>query len=215
MKNPDYFIKGRPYLDGIKFVDHPRPLHPDRRAAVRASSTSRAAAGTSTNAEDAKSGAPKLVVLETDSNVNDNVLVNFKKPPFSDRARAARHQPGAGPQGLSGRPAPGRRHVRRGAAAASRAVCGGCRAAEVAKLPGMGDPVKQKAEAKKLLADAGFGPTNPMKFTVSTRALAIYVDTASWMVDQLQQVGHRGDARADRDGCLAPEDDPARVLRWP
>jgi hypothetical protein len=28
-----------------------------------------------------------------------------------------------------------------------------------------------------------------MKLVVSTRALAIYVDTASWMVDQLQQVG--------------------------
>ena len=61
--------------------------------------------------------------------------------------------------------------------------------AEVAKLPGMGDPVKQRVEAKKLLADAGFGPATPMKLVVSTRALPIYVDTASWMVDQLQQVG--------------------------
>jgi peptide/nickel transport system substrate-binding protein len=62
-------------------------------------------------------------------------------------------------------------------------------AAEVKTLPGMGDPVKQKAEAKKLLADAGFGPSSPLKIVVSTRALAIYVDTASWMVDQLKQVG--------------------------
>jgi peptide/nickel transport system substrate-binding protein len=55
--------------------------------------------------------------------------------------------------------------------------------AEVQKLPGMGDPVKQKADAKKLLAEAGFTASNPLKLTVSTRALAIYVDTASWMVD--------------------------------
>src|SRR5262249_39571665 len=59
---------------------------------------------------------------------------------------------------------------------------------EVSKLPGMGDPVKQKAEAKKLLAEAGFGPGHPLKLVVSTRALAIYVDTASWMVDQLRQI---------------------------
>ena len=65
----------------------------------------------------------------------------------------------------------------------------GLPAAEVAKLPGMGDPAKQKAEARKLLAEAGYGPGNPLKFTLSTRALPIYVDTASWMVDQLQQVG--------------------------
>src|SRR4026208_566662 len=56
-------------------------------------------------------------------------------------------------------------------------------------LAGMGDPVKQKAEARKLLAEAGYGPNNPLKFTLSTRALPIYADTASWMVDQLQQVG--------------------------
>ena len=43
-----------------------------------------------TNAENAKSGAPKLVVLEADSNVNDNVLVNFKRAPFTDvRVRRA------------------------------------------------------------------------------------------------------------------------------
>ncbi|MEK7714336.1 MAG: peptide ABC transporter substrate-binding protein, partial [candidate division NC10 bacterium] len=30
---------------------------------------------------------------------------------------------------------------------------------------------------------------HPLKLTVSTRAIALYVDTASWMVDQLQQVG--------------------------
>jgi peptide/nickel transport system substrate-binding protein len=53
----------------------------------------------------------------------------------------------------------------------------------------MGDPIKQKGEARQLLAQAGFGPGNPLKLTVSTRALAIYVDTASWMVDQLRQVG--------------------------
>jgi peptide/nickel transport system substrate-binding protein len=53
----------------------------------------------------------------------------------------------------------------------------------------MGDPAKQKAEARKLLAEAGFGPGKPLTITVSTRALAIYVDTASWMVDQLQQIG--------------------------
>ena len=65
----------------------------------------------------------------------------------------------------------------------------GLPAAEVAKLAGMGDPAKQKAEARKLLAEAGYGPSNPLKFTLSTRALALYVDTASWMVDQLQQIG--------------------------
>jgi peptide/nickel transport system substrate-binding protein len=62
--------------------------------------------------------------------------------------------------------------------------------AELERLPGFWrDAEKSRAEAKKLLAEAGYGPNNPLKFTLSTRALAIYVDTASWMVDQLQQIG--------------------------
>ena len=61
--------------------------------------------------------------------------------------------------------------------------------AEQAKIPGFGDPVKHKAEAKKLLAEAGYGPTKPFKSTVSTRAVPSYVDITSYVIDQLKQVG--------------------------
>jgi peptide/nickel transport system substrate-binding protein len=187
VKNPDYFVKGRPYLDGIKYV-----IIKDRStqiAALQAGQLDAAGSGwNKANAETAKNGNPKLVVVESDSNVNDNVLVNFKKPPFNDvRVRRAialaldRKSYLVGPrQGAA---------TFGGALLPKPAGVWGLPAAEVKTLPGMGDPVKQKAEAKKLLADAGFGPSSPLKIVVSTRALAIYVDTASWMVDQLKQVG--------------------------
>src|SRR5260370_38261758 len=42
------------------------------------------------NAEQAKQSAPKLVFIDTSSNVSDNVLVNFKRAPFTDlRVRRA------------------------------------------------------------------------------------------------------------------------------
>jgi peptide/nickel transport system substrate-binding protein len=187
VKNPDYFVKGRPYLDGIKFV-----VIRDRStqiAAVQSGQLDVAGSGWNrTNAENAKAGQPKLVVIEMDNNVNDNVLLNFKKPPFTDvRVRQAFNLALDRKAYLVG--------PRQGAATFGGALLPppagvwGLPAAEVTKLAGMGDPVKQKAEAKRLLAAAGFGPGNPLKITVSTRALAIYVDTASWMVDQLQQVG--------------------------
>jgi peptide/nickel transport system substrate-binding protein len=140
------------------------------------------------NAETAKKGKPELVVVENDSNVNDNVLVNFKKAPLTDpRVRRAINLALDRKAYLVG--------PRLGAATFGGAMLPkpagvwGLPLAEIQKLPGMGDPVKQKAEARKLLAEAGFTTSNPMKLTVSTRALAIYVDTASWMVDQLRQVG--------------------------
>src|SRR5690349_9018342 len=187
VKNPDYFIKGRPYLDGIKFV-----VIRDRStqiAALQSGQLDVAGSGwNKTNAENARNGAPKLVIGEADSNVNDNVLINFKKAPFTDvRVRRAINLALDRKAYLIG--------PRQGAATFGGALLPrpagvwGLPPAEVAKLPGLGDPTKQKAEAKKLLAEAGFGPSNPLKFTVSTRALAIYVDTASWMVDQLQLVG--------------------------
>jgi peptide/nickel transport system substrate-binding protein len=187
VKNPDYFVKGRPYLDGLKFI-----IIRDRStqiAAVQSMQLDVAGSGWNrTNAEDAKKGAPKLVLLETDSNVNDNVLVNFKRAPFTDRrVRLAINLALDRKSYLVG--------PRQGAATFGGALLPrpagvwGLAAGDVAKLPGMGDQAKQKAEARKLLADAGFGPGNPLKFTVSTRALPIYVDTASWMVDQMQQIG--------------------------
>ncbi len=187
VKNPDYFVKGRPYLDGIKYL-----IIRDRStqiAALQAGQLDEAGVGwNQANYDAARGGEPRLVGIVSDSNVNDNVLVNFKRPPFTDpRVRLAinlaldRKAYVAGP--------------RQGAAAFGGAMLPrpagvwGLPAAEVAKLPGMGDPAKQKAEAKQLLAAAGFGPGSPLKVTVSTRTLAIYVDTASWMVDQLRQLG--------------------------
>jgi len=61
--------------------------------------------------------------------------------------------------------------------------------AEQKKIPGFGDPAKQKIEARKLLAELGYGPSKPLKITVSTRAIPIYVDIAGFIIDQFRQVG--------------------------
>jgi peptide/nickel transport system substrate-binding protein len=187
VKNPDYFAKGRPYLDGIKVV-----IIKDRStqiAALQAGQLDLAGSGwNKANAETAKQGAPGLVLIESDSNTNDNVLVNFKRPPFTDpRVRLAINLALDRKAYLQG-PRQGGATLG-GVMEPPPAGVWGLPAAEQAKLPGTGDPTKQKAEAKRLLAEAGFGPGKPLKVVVSTRSVAIYVDTASWMVDQLQQVG--------------------------
>jgi len=88
-RNSDYFVKGRPYLDGLKWV-----IIKDRStqiAALQAGQLDVAGSGwNKANWETAKKGKPELVTLEAGSNVNTNVLVNFKKPPMTDpRVRQA------------------------------------------------------------------------------------------------------------------------------
>jgi peptide/nickel transport system substrate-binding protein len=61
--------------------------------------------------------------------------------------------------------------------------------AMLSKLPGYGDPLRDKAAARKLLADAGYTAAAPLKIVVSTRSLAIFQDMATWAVGELKAVG--------------------------
>ena len=49
--------------------------------------------GTKTIADQIKKAAPHIVIQENSQNVNDNVLINYKKPPFNDARIASRSLP--------------------------------------------------------------------------------------------------------------------------
>src|SRR5260370_32898082 len=126
-------------------------------AALQAGQIDLSPAGRSrANAEQGKKSAPKLVFIDTSSNVSDNVLVNFKRAPFTDlRVRRAvnfaldRKAYVQGP--------------RQGGAVVGGAVLArphgvwGLPAEELASLPGTGGPVKQREEAKQRRNEAGVG----------------------------------------------------------
>ena len=60
---------------------------------------------------------------------------------------------------------------------------------DLAALPGYGKPEDGKARARKLLAEAGISAQNPLKVELVTRAIALYVDMASFVINELKQVG--------------------------
>ena len=188
VKNSDYFVKGRPYLDGIRYT-----IIKERGTRYSALQTGRQDIPfiwevAKTAAETTKQAVPQLVMIETSTNVNDHIVVNFRKPLFKDpKIRTAislavdrKGYVQAGRQGAA---------VLGGVMLPKPYGVWGLPEAEQMKLPGFGDPAKQKAESKKLLAEAGFGPSNPLKINVSTRAISNYVDIASYIIDQLKQVG--------------------------
>ena len=60
---------------------------------------------------------------------------------------------------------------------------------DLATLPGYGKPGENKALARKLLAEAGYGPQNPLRVEMATRAIPTYIDFASFVVAELKAVG--------------------------
>ncbi|MBI3826604.1 MAG: ABC transporter substrate-binding protein [Candidatus Rokubacteria bacterium] len=187
-RNPDYFIPDRPYLDGIRYT-----IITERGTRLAALQSGRLDAFvplemTKAMADTAKQNAPTLVITEVGQNGSDNVIINHKRAPFDNLAvrRAVslamdRHQ-----------------YVR--AVRQSGAVVGagmmpkpygawGLLEKDLKTMPGYGDSSKDKAEARRLLAAAGFGPGKPLHVDLVTRTLPIYLDLGSFVADQLRLVG--------------------------
>jgi len=188
VRNPDYFVKGRPYLDGIRYI-----IIKDRGTRVAALQAGRLDVtmpqeGSKTAAEQLTKAVPNMVIVVVGQNINDNILVNFKRAPFTDPRVRRAVSLAVDRRGYV-------QAVRQGAALVGGPLqprpygAWGLSLADLAGLPGSGDPTKQKADARALLAEAGFGPTRPLRIVVSTRAIALYVDQATYVIDQLKQVG--------------------------
>ena len=187
-RNPDYFVPGRPYLDGLRY-----PIIGERGTRLAALQAGRLDVAmplemTKTMADTIKVNAPSLVVAETGQIGSDNVIMNHKKPPFDNvtvrRAISLAMDRQAFVQG-----------VRHGGARVGTSVmprpfgAWGLLDKEVRSLPGYRGPAPDKAEAKRLLAAAGYGPGKPLRVELTTRAFAIYIDLASFVADQLRLVG--------------------------
>jgi peptide/nickel transport system substrate-binding protein len=187
-RNPDYFVPGRPYLDGLRYT-----IITERGTRLAALQAGRLDAFvplemTKAMADTVKKGAPSIVISEIGQNGSDNVILNHRRPPF-DNVTVRR----AVNLALD-------RHayvqsVRQGGAVVGAALMPkplgfwGLPEPELRKLAGYGDPARDKAEARRLLAAAGFGPGKPLRLDMVTRASPIYVDLASFVVDHFRQVG--------------------------
>jgi peptide/nickel transport system substrate-binding protein len=188
VKNTDFFVKDRPYLDGVRY-----PIVSERGtrvAALQAGQVDVAFPGDTTVAiaEQLKAAVPRMVFVETTTNVSENLLINTKRPPFDNvKVRRALSLAVDRRSYVSA--------VHRGAALIGAAMlpppfgAWGLPEKEVSQLPGYGKAAADKDRARKLLAEAGFGPGKPLKVEMVTRAIAIYLDFAAFVVNELKAVG--------------------------
>jgi peptide/nickel transport system substrate-binding protein len=187
-RNPSYFVPDRPYLDGIRYT-----IIRERGTRLAALQAGRIDAFmplemTKAMADAAKAQAPSLVITEVGQNGSDNVILNHKRAPFDNPAVRRAVNLALDRNAYV-------RGVRQNGAVTGAALMPkplgfwGLPEPELRTLAGYRDPAQDKAEAKRLLAGAGHGPDKPLRVDLVTRTLPIYLDLASFVVDQLRLIG--------------------------
>lgn len=187
-RNPDYWKKGRPYLDGMEFT-----IIPNRSTAILAFVAGKFDMTFPTEVsipllKDIKSQSPDAVCVVTPNNVNTNIIVNSSSPPFDNidirRAMAMALDrkafisimfEGQGDIGGSLLPPPN--------------GLWGMPKEMLETIPGYGPDVNANREqARKLMQKAGYGPDKHLAVKISTRNIPIYRDPAVILIDQLKSI---------------------------
>jgi peptide/nickel transport system substrate-binding protein len=187
-RNPDYWKKGKPYLDGIDFT-----IVPNRGTAMLGFMSGRFDLTfpwevTIPLLKDIKSQAPNAVCQVTSMNNNTNLIVNRDKPPFDnpDLRRALvlaldrkafidiLNQGNAEVGGTMQPPSDG---------------VWGLPPEMLATVPGYGpDVARNRAEARAIMAKLGYGPDKRLKLKIGARAISLYKDPAVILLDQLKEI---------------------------
>ena len=186
-KNPDYWKKGRPYLDGIEFT-----IIPDRSTRMLAFTAGKFDMTFPTDVtvpllKNIRKDAPQAQCSMRDTGVSTNLIVNRDMPPFDNpkirRALALTLDRQAyidilseGEGKMSGAMLPGPDGV------------WGMPAEMLKTIAGYGDVAKSREQARELMKQAGYGPDKRLKLKVSTRNIATFRDPATILLDHLKQI---------------------------
>jgi peptide/nickel transport system substrate-binding protein len=71
----------------------------------------------------------------------------------------------------------------------------GLGAAQLADLPGYGDPQKARAEARRIMASLGYSAEKPLSTLITTRLFRNFADVAAWLAGELKEVWIVADVR--------------------
>ena len=193
VKNTEYWKPGRPYLDAIEYRIMPNMATRVLSFISGQADMSGSSTVTSTTLKDIKAQVPKAVCNATGSNVVGVVLMNHKVPPFDnpkvrraislalDRRDFVRSTQGEGRLG--------------GNLMSPPFGVWGLSPEQLETVPGGGKNVERnRAEARKLMAEAGYGPNNKLKTSYFVRASSpAFLLGASIAADQLRTIHIEGD----------------------
>jgi peptide/nickel transport system substrate-binding protein len=188
VRNPDYWKKGRPFLDGIDWkVIENRSTRILAFVAGEFDMTFNADV-TVPLLKDVASQAPKAICELAPTYVSTNLIINRKVAPFDDPkirlAMALALDRMAYIDILSGGKA-----LVSGVMMPPPEGAWGMPPDKLQALPGYGPDVeKSRAEGRKIMEGLGYSAAKTLKVKVSTRNIAIYRDPAVILIDQLKKI---------------------------
>jgi peptide/nickel transport system substrate-binding protein len=187
-RNPDYWKKGLPYLDGIEY------------RIIKNQSTGALAFVSGTvdmtsffffqvpMLKDIKAQAPQAVCELMASNVQRNVLINRDALPFNNPELRRAVALALDRQAFIDTLTQGKGTIG-GALLAPPEGIWGMPPEVMHKLPGYDpDVAKNRTEARAIMEKAGYGADRRLKLKVATRNISVYRDPAVILLDQLKQI---------------------------
>ena len=192
-KNRDYWKPGRPYLDAIEW----RIMHSQATRTLSFMSGQIDLTGPSDVSpnilKDIRTQFPKTICETAGSNVTSTLLINHKAPPFDNvkvrRAMSLALDRKAFVNATQGEGRLG------GVMMAPPYGVWGLTPEQLATAPGFGKDVERnRAEARKLMAEAGYGPDKKLKTTYFVRmASPDWLMGISLIADQLRSIYIEGE----------------------
>ena len=188
VKNTQYWKPGFPYLDEI--VMKVMPNRSTRILALQAGEVDMTSPGDITVPvlKDINRNAPQIQCTLGPTNVPANVLINTQKPPFDNPKLRRAVQLGLDRQGFIDIMSHGASKIS-GIMMPLPEGLWGMPKEVLEKLPGYsGTLAERQAEAQRIMAELGYGPSKRLKITVSTRDFTTYKEPAVILVDQLNKL---------------------------
>jgi peptide/nickel transport system substrate-binding protein len=191
-RNPDYWKPGLPYLDGIEYTVSRNRSTIILSFIARQYDLTFAGSVTVPLMHDIAQQRPDAICVLPAGSVSTNLVVNFTKPPF-DNAELRRAMAltldrkafiqilteGTGKLAAAMEPPEGDNQGGRW----------GMPLDMLEKLPGYDpDIAKNRAAARAIMEQLGYGPNHRLKVTVVTRDIPAYRDPAVILIDQLKEI---------------------------
>jgi len=187
-RNPDYWKKGRPYLDAIEYS-----IIPNRSTAVLALESGKmdmTLTGDITPelVKDIASQAPAIQCTSQPTNTQGNLLVNREKPPFDNPDIRRAMGLAIDRKAFSDILTHGAAKIG-GAMLAAPEGLWGWSPEFMATVPGYGaDIEKSREEGRAIMAKLGYGPDHMLPLKVATRNIPDYRDATVILIDHLKTV---------------------------